>query len=247
MSDFKKYVSFIAVLALLFPACRSARQAFKPSDIKGALFDNIMSIAEKSSPRYSISGLDSVLMYKAVFRDKLVEDNNILEYALVRDGSLQPTVDYIPQSTSYFELYLFMLPSSNRLQTPVVFFTVRYDSDKTCLGFGQNYFGYASWKGYQKITERGDTLNDSTYVMEFVTKVKPKRENETYRFEKKDDAKLYFVVDSIKPERVTISKLLLREHNKISGDKQLVYPMELISGDKNGLTFFRKGSFKLKQ
>jgi|GEM_PF-6213468 len=245
------------LLLLVLLGCNPAKEAFKSSYIDGALFSEIPGIAKAAHPNDPLSGMDSAHIYKVVLREQLVIDGNVVDYALLPENTTRATEDYIPVKSAYYEIYLFQFPAQITQSfpsiMPTVFLPVKYNADSLGIGFGNAYYGYGFWELYPKKKLTGSMQQDSskrrlvgkkavffdsTYTVEFDTRLKMARDKESYAFRKKRDAEMVFVMDSLKhKEFIQLKKLVLAEHNKVSGDKRLIYPLHLVSGDSSGLRF----------
>ncbi|CAL1518917.1 hypothetical protein [Chitinophaga sp. MM2321] len=214
----KKHICF-AVITLLFCQCKPAANLFT---YKGQI--NLAFFAQlPAGPGNNLAKIDSVKVYRAVLKEKLVERDEVPEYKLLNSKSAFDTVNY-KVSKSYHYLYLFQVYSARyTLDTPWVYLGTSYRPDNTCTNVGPAYYGYLFMYQYNMKRE-----------------LKVSRKNPQYQLVDKDTIDLNIVLDRVfKPEDgfIRVKQMILADKNKIGGTKPVIFTIPKIFNDPDALFF----------
>lgn len=212
---------------ILFGSCLQNKVVFSYKDnVNLNLFSEIPELTKSILPlKDSVNTVDSIAVYRTVFRERYIENDNIVDISLLNDSTRLPYVKYSKVIGSRQDVYLFRLYTSPEKSNAFIFFSAKYNADKECIGFGPSYFGYQSNR-------------ENMTVIDFAAELKPKFRNDAYRFYKYAKTRMLFIADDNGDEnRIAIKKIVLKVPNKIGSEKSLVFPVAEIFGDSAALQF----------
>lgn len=225
----------LCLIILQYCSCSQTRKAFSyENDI--AANDSLFYPLPEAIAALSNQAADSITsihFYKTAFDERLVERNNILERSLMNTESRQPYADYKQVIGTSQHLYLAVLETAPQNTRACVFFSIKYNEDEECIGFGPAYLGRVD-KSLDKIEFRialhpKRTKNGLFY---YTTKGAPaKAINKTKGF------KLLFLSKATENESILVERILNETPNKISGKKTLVIPVAATFKDSTALLF----------
>ncbi|MEJ7740466.1 MAG: hypothetical protein WKF97_23870 [Chitinophagaceae bacterium] len=220
-------------MTLLFGGDRKRRLALVFDELmKPSFFKEIPDIAQNTIPRKKYIEIDSIIIYRTSFSEKLVESNNAIEYAFVNDSSKTDVVKY-KQFEGYFQhLYLLHLITKPKNENAVIYMTVKYDADGECIGFGPSYYGYL------------DTYHDQ---IKFTTALKLiKKKDIEYQLSRINSSNsMLFIAPLIKPGLpINIQKIVYDKRHKVGLQQSRVYTVAKIFKDPTALKFYPIGAIK---
>lgn len=187
----------------------------------------------------------SIDVFKCVFDEVLIEDNNLIEVTTRNTESKQPRVTYQVQGSYWRELYLFRFIGREHVyDTSYVYFTAKfkYDEDpktkqarKVCMGFGPSFFGKVVSRGRNQVIEFQNNLKFHKEDGKFFLCKKTKKASDTVNFVMR--------WADMCPDALPVSKIVYLNRNKIGGTKDLVFDVDSVFHDKNALQFIYMKSF----
>lgn len=267
----KVYITILVVGLFSFTGCIESRYNF---DIDTALNDNADTLLAKLpgignrsfGDKDNITALaKQVDVYKAVFKEKYIEKDSLLEYSSMNVKTTLPVVDY--KDVDGFEQHLYLLHYqftyndgfSELIADAVAFLSLRYipsaDSGLFSTGHGPLYWG---------IISKGNIVFDSVLQIKKIAEqyqlalkspknkcVLVKKEEGKWQFFKKvkqyREFTLLFKPDSmLVGQGFNITKIVRMEKNRIGGTKSLIFNIPAIFGDKTALHFDYDKTITLK-
>lgn len=257
MLSFRSFV-ILAVTGILSTGCMERRLAatlnedglpsFLTSDAASIIInpDFFKEIPGIGSDQYLtgkvITKPKAIEIYRATFRERFFEKNNLLEYSEFNDSTNLPTADYLDVIRYSQDLYMLKYhfewrtsstSSANIPQDCVIFFSLKKNSADHILGIVPCYFG---------------TINDDYNYIAFDRPLVFKEQKNKSPFLKmqkrnKDLNGLLFMpaafpdTNVLAPRILNIEKIVSLNPNKIGGNKPLVFNISKIFNDKSALQF----------
>ncbi|MEO8413396.1 MAG: hypothetical protein ABI472_07035 [Ginsengibacter sp.] len=243
MLSCKKIISFIAA-AIALAGCMEQRIIFDFNhNVNRNFFKEIPGIGDALFIKYPVTKKATTAeIYVSSFREKYIENDNLLEFTELNDSSKIDTVAYWGKQGYAQDLYLLRYEFTYSAKTkkgklidvPVeaaVFFSIKYNSRGT-IGVMPCYFGI---------------VNDEDNLIAFDTELTLKKDNGNFYLKlhpkKKNEYGLLFMpaVFPTHPKTAedifAIEKIVELDPNKVGGYKPLVFNINKIFHDPNALKF----------
>ena len=250
MSGFNKIVTFL-LIAIGFSGCLEHRIIFDfTKDVNQNFFKQIPGIGETILVTKKATTAE---VYVSSFREKFIENDNLLEYTELNDASKIPAADYWKVKGYSQDLYLLkynftytiITKKGKQIETPtegVIFFSVKYNGKGYTTGITPCYLG---------------VIDEEENLIAFDTELMLKKDNGNFYLKphpnKKNSNGLLFMPANfplhpkINDDTLTIKKIVKLDPNKVGGHKPLVFYISKIFNDANALSFHYVGNINLTQ
>jgi hypothetical protein len=250
-----KKIVLPAIFAILFTGCLEQRILFDfKKDVNQNFFKEVPGIGDALYINYPVTKRAiKADIYVSSFREKFIENDDLLEYSELNDKSKIPSVNYWDVNGYSQNLYLvryeftYSVKSRNGNQVDIpavgaIFFSVKRNGQNKVTGITPCYFGI--------VDEDEDLINFDTELSlakdngNFYLKVHPK---------KKNIKGLLFMPAAFplnptsQSEAFNIEKIVKLDGNKVGGYKPLVFNINKILRDPNALQFHYVNTIQLTQ
>lgn len=232
----------LCLLSLTGYSCSEKKYLFNfDRDVNSVFLSKLPEIsAENLVPRLQFNQIDSVYVYKTSFREAYIEQDNLVELAVLSENREDEIVPYDAGGRSTFDCYILLFKTLPHKRQTFVMFTVNYsENDKGYIkGFSPFYYGNLT-----------NYYNLSYLHVTRVLKAVENTDNQ-YVLEKKALSSIMFLLDRVERDdqlrtSMRISKIVINDINTISGGKRLVLPVDSIFQDKSSLKFKLDKKLKL--
>lgn len=254
MLSYKK-ILFVAVAAVALTGCMEQRILFDfNKDVNQNFFKEIPGLGNASYIKYPVTKkADKAEIYVSTFREKFIENDDLLEYSELNDKSKTHSVDYWTVNGYSQNLYLikyeFTYSTKNKkdklIDAPVigaVFFSVKRNGQNKITGITPCYFGI---------------VDEDENLINFDTELTLEKENGNFYLKfhkKKKNINGLLLMPANFPSNPTteddtfnIEKIVKLDANKVGGYKPLVFNINKILKDQNALQFHYVDTIHLTQ
>ena len=254
MLSFNK-ILFIIIVAISFTGCLEHRIIFDfTKDVNQNFFKQMPGIGDTTFTKFPVTKRATIAeVYVSSFRERFIENDNLLEYTELNDASQIPAADYWSVNgysqdlflIKYEFTYITTTKKGKQIETPtegVVFFSLKHNGKGYTTGITPCYFG---------IIDRDENLID------FDTQLTLKKDNGKYFLQqhpsKKNRNGLLFMPANFpldpkgNNDTLNIKKIVKLDPNKVGGYKPLVFYIPKIFNDANALSFHYVGNINLTQ
>ena len=243
MLNCKNNLRIIAILiALILSSCMEHKVLFSFTDnVKPSFFKNIPGIGSDIFLKDTvIAKASSLQVYKSSFREQYIEKDHLLDISELNDSTKIPYADYWEVGGYSQDMYLLKYQFKVRLKNKpnakirtrdaMLFFSVKFNRDADCIGFGPSYFGIIDYDfGYISFpTELITKINKDGFYL------KPARGI------KLTGGYLFFTAGLSSADlqsNLNIQKIVELYTNKVGSYKPLVFNIPKIFKDSNALQF----------
>ncbi|MEO8788585.1 MAG: hypothetical protein ABI378_16015 [Chitinophagaceae bacterium] len=214
MQDLKTKLIYLTLLAFFLVSCGGLKSEFTRSNtLMPGFYAKALDKACKTEDSSAITG---IVVYKTAFREKLVEDGNLIIQASINDSSTRELVDYKAPRTGYYQDMYLVKVSTKCDESRWYYYSVwyRYDFKKrkqVAYGFGKAYRGIA---------------NEIAGTIYFNTPLIVKEESQGFVLLPKGKEQLYFVIDDMSANTLRVNRLVVEAKNKFGGPRSYVFKVE---------------------
>lgn len=253
MLSFNKIV-ILLLTVVAFAGCMEHRIIFDfTKDVNQNFFKQVPGIGDTTFTKFPVSKKATTAeVYVSSFRERYIENDNLLEYTELNDATTIPAADYWSVKRYSQDLYLIKYQftyttttkKGKQIEAPaegVVFFSIKHNKGYT-TGITPCYFG---------IIDRDENL------IGFNTQLTLEKNNGKFFLEQHANKKnrnglLFMPADfslnpKINEDTLTIKKIVKLDPNKVGGYKPLVFDIPQIFNDVNALSFRYVGNINLTQ
>jgi hypothetical protein len=254
MLNFNK-ILIIIISAISFAGCLEHRVIFDfNKDVNQNFFKEIPGIGDTIFTKFPVTKkAANAEVYVSSFRERFIENENLLEFTELNDDSKIPSVDYWSDNGYVQNLYLIKYKFTYAVTTKkgkivespaegVVFFSVRHNGRGYTTGISPCYFGI---------------IDPDENLIGFDVELILKKANGKYYLKaqpnKKNRNGLLFMPANFpsnpkkEDEKFTIEKIVKLDPNKIGGNKPLVFDIAGIFHDSTALSFHYVNTINLTQ
>lgn len=250
-----KKILFFIIAAICFAGCVEQRILFDfKKDVNQNFFKEIPGLSDVPYINYPVTKkADKIEIYVSSFREKFIENDDLLEYSELNDKSKIPAVDYWTVNGYSQNLYLlkyeFTYSAKNKkdklIDIPVVgaiFFSLKRNGQNKITGITPCYFGI---------------VDEDENLMNFNTELTVEKTGNTFYLKfpkrKRNVNGLLFMPANFPSNPTTqddtfnIEKIVNLDANKVGGYKPLVFNINKILKDPNALQFHYVNTIHLTQ
>jgi hypothetical protein len=248
-----KKIIFVAIAAISFAGCLEQRIPFDfKKDVNQKFFKEIPGLGNAPFINYQVTKkADKIEIYVSTFREKFIENDDLLEYSELNEVSKIPSVDYWDVNGYSQNLYLIKYEFVYSTKTKngefidsavcAIFFSLKRNGQNKITGITPCYFG---------------VVDEDENVITFDTELTLAKTNSNFYLKpqkkKKDIKGLLFMPanfpsDPTTDDTLNIEKIVNLDGNKIGGYKPLVFNINKILKDPNALQFHYLNTLHLTQ
>lgn len=235
------WISLVAI-TFLYNSCMEQKVLFSFNEnVKPSFFKNIPGIGSVDFLTDTvIDKATSIDIYKSSFTEKYVEKDHLLEPTELNDSTNIPYAEYWDvtgySQDMYLMKYQFKVRPKKRpgakLRTvdAMLFFSVKFNREEQCIGFGPSYFGVIDYSfGYIAFpTELNTKINKNEFYLKPVKRIQI------------TGGYLFFasgLSSGNVHKNLNVQKIVKLDINKIGNYKPLVFNIAEIFHDSNALQF----------
>jgi hypothetical protein len=250
-----KKILFLAITAISFAGCLEQRILFDfKKDVNQTFFKEVPGIGDALYINYPVTKKAiKAEVYVSSFRERFIENDDLLEYSELNDQSKIPAVDYWDVNGYSQNLYLlkfeFTYSVKDREGNTVdisavgaVFFSVKRNGQNKVTGITPCYFG---------------TVDEDENLINFDTELTLENKDDNFYLKlhkKKKNVKglLFMPADfpanpTSQSDKFNIKKIVQLDPNKVGGHKPLVFNINKVLKDPNALQFHYVNTIQLTQ
>ena len=253
MLSYKK-ILFTIVAIVSLTGCLEQKIPFDINkNVNTTFFREVPGLGDAPYIKYAVTKkATSAEVYISSFREKFIENDDLLEYSELNDVSTIPSVDYWTvngySQNLYILKYNFAYSAKNKkdkiIEVPVtgaVFFSLKRNGQNKVTGITPCYFGI---------------VDEDANLITFDTELTLAKTNGNFYLKlhkkKKDTKGLLFMPANFPSSPATgdtfnIEKIVNLDGNKIGGYKPLVFNINRILKDPNALQFHYVSTIQLTQ
>lgn len=248
-------ILFLTIGAILFAGCLEQRILFDINkDVNQNFFKEVPGLGGALYIKYPVTKKATTAeVYVSSFREKFIENDDLLEYSELNDSGKTSSVDYWNVNGYSQNLYLvkydFSYSVKNKKGEPIdipvigaVFFSLKRNGQNKVTGITPCYFG---------------TVDEDENLITFDTELTLAKKDGTFylkAIKKKKNVKGLLFMPANFPsspatpdDTFTIEKIVKLDANKVGGVKPLVFNINKILKDANALQFHYVDTIHLTQ
>jgi hypothetical protein len=226
-------ISILVLLAFVcLSGCRIQTIPFNSTKMNSAFFKNVPALWGSRS----ITGFDSITVYRAPLQEELVDRDGLPEFKLMNEESKQPRADLVGRK-NHNELFLCQVYTGKNKDRLCVFIASSYDADNKCTKLGPAYLGVIRMG--QMNLKKALTIKqskDSTYFIAAATAT-----NLLFIAERNIPVAYETLCNVDTPSDslcyIRIKEIINSNTNKIGGKKPTLYSTQKVFSDPDALLF----------
>jgi hypothetical protein len=234
MASFKPYLLGLLLVVALY-SCKAPASIFKFNEhVNADFFKQVTAIAQGTD--CEVEAVTGIVVYRAVLLERMVEKEDVLEFAMLNAESKVPYAAYKQIRGYKQELYLLRLITANGLTNACIYIPVKYGpGERLCIGFGPAYFGCV------------DSLGNK---VQFFSEVKVKQQRKQFSLVGKQAVSMLLFADRLPgmgTGGLAVQKIVFESKNKFGGSKPVVFNVAEVFHDPQALFFAAMGTVHFKQ